>query len=76
MSRAGLSDVAIGGGRLKPTSGDGEAAMAMVYVVTAGSGDSYRIERVYLDGEQAYSSPRTTTASRRWNRSGGGMAGR
>ena len=28
--------------------------MATVYVVTAGSGDSYRIERVYLDGEQAY----------------------
>ena len=28
--------------------------MAMAYVVTAGSGDSYRIERVYLDGEQAY----------------------
>ena len=28
--------------------------MTTVYVVTAGSGDSYRIERVYLDGEQAY----------------------
>ena len=28
--------------------------MATVYVVTAGSGDSYRIERVYLDGERAY----------------------
>ena len=28
--------------------------MATVFVVTAGSGDSYRIERVYLDGEQAY----------------------
>ena len=28
--------------------------MAAVYVVTAGSGDSYRIERVYLDAEQAY----------------------
>ena len=28
--------------------------MATVYVVTAGSGDSYRIERVYLDGDQAY----------------------
>ena len=28
--------------------------MAPVYVVTAGSGDSYRIERVYLDGEKAY----------------------
>ena len=29
-------------------------AMATVYVVTAGSGDSYRIERVYLDSDQAY----------------------
>ena len=28
--------------------------MATVYVVTAGSGDSYRIERVYLDREVAY----------------------
>jgi hypothetical protein len=28
--------------------------MATVYVVTAGSGDTYRVERVYLDGEQAY----------------------
>jgi hypothetical protein len=28
--------------------------MATVYVVTAGSGDSYRIERVYLNAEQAY----------------------
>ena len=55
MSRTGLSDVAIGCWQtLKPTSGDGEAAMATVYVVTAGSGDSYRIERVYLDSEQAY----------------------
>ena len=38
-------------GTLKPTSGDGETAMATVYVVTAGSGDSYRIERVYLDSD-------------------------
>jgi hypothetical protein len=29
-------------------------AMATVYVVTAGSGDTYRIERVYLDSEEAY----------------------
>jgi hypothetical protein len=29
-------------------------AMATVYVVTAGSGESYRIERVYLDADQAY----------------------
>jgi hypothetical protein len=28
--------------------------MATVYVVTAGSGDGYRIERVYLDSDQAY----------------------
>ena len=28
--------------------------MATVFVVTAGSGDTYRIERVYLDGERAY----------------------
>ena len=28
--------------------------MAPVYVVTAGSGDTYRIERVYLDSDQAY----------------------
>ena len=28
--------------------------MTTAYVVTAGSGDSYRIERVYLDTDQAY----------------------
>ena len=28
--------------------------MATVYVVTAGSGDSYHIERVYLDADLAY----------------------
>ena len=28
--------------------------MATVYVLTAGSGDTYRIERVYLDSDQAY----------------------
>jgi hypothetical protein len=28
--------------------------MATAYVVTAGSGDTYRIERVYLDSELAY----------------------
>ena len=28
--------------------------MATVYVVTAGSGDTYRIERVYLDRDPAY----------------------
>ena len=46
--------------RLKPTSGDGEAAMATVYVVTAGSGDSYRIERVYLERDQGRPPPRST----------------
>ena len=30
-------------------------AMTTVYLVTAGSGDTYRIERVYLDSDQAYS---------------------
>ena len=28
--------------------------MATVYVVTAGSGDTYRIERVYLNSDEAY----------------------
>ena len=28
--------------------------MATVYLVTAGSGDTYRIERVYLDRDEAY----------------------
>ena len=28
--------------------------MTAVYVVTAGSGESYRIERAYLDADQAY----------------------
>jgi hypothetical protein len=32
----------------------GGAGMTTVYVITAGSGDSYRIERVYLDRDQAY----------------------
>ena len=38
--------------KVQQTSGDGEAAMTTVYVVTAGSGDSYRIERVYLDRDR------------------------
>jgi hypothetical protein len=29
-----------------------DVATATVFAVTAGSGDGYRIERVYLDGEQ------------------------
>ena len=28
--------------------------MTTVYAVTAGSGDTYRIERIYLDGDEAY----------------------
>jgi hypothetical protein len=40
--------------RLKLTTETGEAAMATVYVVTAGSGETYRIERVYLEADQAY----------------------
>jgi len=28
--------------------------MATAYVVTAGIGESYRIERVYLDADEAY----------------------
>jgi hypothetical protein len=35
------------------TSGYGEAAMRAVYLVTTGSGDTYRIERVYLDRDEA-----------------------
>ncbi len=51
--------------------------MATVYVVMVGSGDTYRIERVYLDSDQGLRvSPRTT-----WHRAcgtgpGGGMADR
>jgi hypothetical protein len=29
-------------------------ARATVYVLTAGAGDTYRIERVYLDPDEAY----------------------
>src|ERR1700752_4213975 len=39
---------------LGPPAETGEAAMQTVYVITAGSGDSYRIERVYLDRDHAY----------------------
>ncbi len=38
--------------------------MTTVYVVTAGSGDTYRIERVYLDSDQPTSSRSTTTVLR------------
>jgi hypothetical protein len=39
--------------------------MTTVYVVTAGSGDSYRIERVYLDGAHRCTGSRTTTTGLR-----------
>src|SRR6478609_7809764 len=54
MSRTGLSDVAIGCWQNEAHQRRRGTAMATVYVVTAGSGDSYRIERVYLDSDQAY----------------------
>ena len=41
------------GDRVHPPA-DMDGAMATVYVVTAVSGDTYRIERVYLDWHQAY----------------------
>ena len=50
--------------------------MTTVYVVTAGSGDSYRIERVYLDSDQAYGFAQDYNGIARSNRSGGGMAER
>jgi hypothetical protein len=44
----------VGGGKLRCSyRREWEIAMAMVYVVTAGSGDTYRIERIYLDHDQA-----------------------
>ena len=42
--------------------------MTAVYVVTAASGESYRIERVYLYANQALGSPRLTTVVRWWSR--------
>ena len=36
------------------TSGYGRRRWRLVYVVTAGSGDTYHLERVYLDGDLAY----------------------
>ena len=51
--------------------------MATVYVVTAGSGESYRIERVYLDSDQAYRFAQDYNGIAPVNPvSGGGMAGR
>ena len=37
--------------------------MAMAYVVTAGSGDTYRVERINLDGDEAYGFAQAYTAS-------------
>ena len=51
--------------------------MATVYVVTAGSGDSYRIERVYLDSRHAYGFARELQPHCAGGAgAGGGMAGR
>jgi hypothetical protein len=54
MSCVGSSDGAIGCWHTEATEDPREAAMATVYVVTAGSGDTYHIERVYLNGDDAY----------------------
>src|SRR6476660_6226783 len=54
MSRTGLSDVAIGCWQNEAHQRRRGTAMATVFVVTAGSGDTYRIERIYLDSDQAY----------------------
>jgi hypothetical protein len=51
---AGLSDETSGGVRLGQQPADGDAAITTVSVVTAGSGDTYRIARVYIDRDQAY----------------------
>ena len=37
-------------------------------MVTAGSGESYRIERIYLDADQAYGFAEATTVLRWWSR--------
>ena len=50
----GLSDEPSGGVRLRAATGGREAAITTVSVVTAGSGDTCRIERVYIDRDQAY----------------------
>jgi len=51
--------------------------MTAVFVVWAGSGDSYRIERVYLDREQAYGvHPAPQRHCPGGIGAGGGMAGR
>ena len=51
--------------------------MATVYVVTAGSGDTYRIERVYLDGDAGVRvRPGLQRHRAGGTGSGGGMAGR
>ena len=55
---SGLSDVAIG--VLAPLTPSHQrrrgGGVTAVYVVTAGSGESYRIDRVYLYADQAYGS--------------------
>ena len=55
MSGGGLAHVAVGCCQTEiGYRRTREAAMTTVYVVTAGSGDTYRIERVYLDSDEAY----------------------
>src|SRR6476620_926420 len=44
-------------------------ALTTVYVLTSGSGDSYRIERVYLDSDQAYRFAQDYNGMPRWYRS-------
>jgi hypothetical protein len=44
-------------------------AVTTVYVLTSGSGDSYRIERVYLDSDQAYRFAQDYNGMPRWYRS-------
>ena len=50
--------------------------MTTVYVVTAGSGDSYRIERVYLESDQAYGFAQDYNGCACRTGSGRGMADR
>src|SRR5262245_24681189 len=52
-----------GGGRLRSSHQRiREAAMTMIYVVTAGRGDTYRIERIYLDSDEAFTFARDYNA--------------
>ena len=50
--------------------------MTTVYVVTAGSGDTYHIERIYLDSDQAYGFVQAYNGIAPVDRTGRGMADR